>query len=101
MKGNIKLKLQALLTVSYIFSEVVKLYIHETNNVFYDSETRNLSFLQVAADLKILGIKIEGLEEKVSREEIKSLIELGEEQGALNETERNMIDGIIQFDDIL
>lgn len=51
--------------------------------------------------LKILGIKTEGLEEKVSREEIKSLIELGEEQGALNETERNMIDGIIQFDDIL
>ena len=44
--------------------------------------------------LKILGIKSEGLEENVSREEIKSLIELGEEQGALNETERNMIDGI-------
>ncbi len=51
--------------------------------------------------LRILGVKTEGLEEKVSREEIKSLIELGEEQGALNETERNMIDGIIQFDDIL
>lgn len=51
--------------------------------------------------LKILGIRTEGLEEKVSREEIKSLIELGEEQGALNETERSMIDGIIQFDDIL
>lgn len=51
--------------------------------------------------LKILGVKTQGLEEKVSREEIQSLIELGEEQGALNETERNMIDGIIQFDDIL
>ena len=51
--------------------------------------------------LKILGIKTDGIEENVSREEIKSLIELGEEQGALNETERNMIDGIIQFDDIL
>ena len=51
--------------------------------------------------LKILGIKTEGLEEKVSREEIRSIIELGEEQGALNESERNMIDGIIQFDDIL
>ena len=51
--------------------------------------------------LKILGVKTQGLEEKVSREEIQSLIELGEEQGALNKTERNMIDGIIQFDDIL
>lgn len=51
--------------------------------------------------LKVLGIKTKGLEEKVSREEIRSIIELGEEQGALNESERNMIDGIIQFDDIL
>ena len=51
--------------------------------------------------LTILGMKTKGLEETVSREEIQSLIELGEEQGALNETERNMIDGIIQFDDIL
>ena len=33
------------------------MYIHETNNVFYDSETTNLSFLQVAADLKKLGVK--------------------------------------------
>ena len=33
------------------------MYIHETNNVFYDTETNNLSFLQVASDLKKLGIK--------------------------------------------
>lgn len=31
--------------------------INETNNVFYDWETSNLSFLQVASDLKRLGIK--------------------------------------------
>ena len=31
--------------------------INEANNVFYDWETSNLSFLQVASDLKRLGIK--------------------------------------------
>lgn len=51
--------------------------------------------------LRILGMKAEGIEEKVSREEIRSLIEIGEEQGAINETEREMIDGIIEFDDKL
>lgn len=33
------------------------MYIHENNNVFYDTETTNISFLQIAADLKRLGIK--------------------------------------------
>lgn len=51
--------------------------------------------------LSIFGINKEGIEEKVSREEIKSLINLGEEQGAINETERDMIEGIIKFDDVL
>lgn len=49
--------------------------------------------------LKLLGMKTIGIEEKVSREEIISLIEIGKEHGAINESERNMIDGIIEFDD--
>ncbi|MBU3109253.1 hemolysin family protein [Clostridium gasigenes] len=51
--------------------------------------------------LKLIGMKTVGIEEKVSREEIRSLIEIGEEHGAINESERNMIDGIIEFDDKL
>lgn len=51
--------------------------------------------------LKLIGMKTVGIEEKVSREEIRSLIEVGEEQGAINEIERDMIDGIIEFDDKL
>ena len=51
--------------------------------------------------LKLLGVKTEGIEEKISKEEIESLVELGEAQGAINKTERAMIDGIIKFDDIL
>lgn len=49
--------------------------------------------------LKILRINTEGMEEQISREEIRSLIEIGEENGAINQSEREMIDGIIEFDD--
>ena len=49
--------------------------------------------------LKILGLDKEGMEEEISREEIRSLIEIGEENGAINSSEREMIDGIIEFDD--
>lgn len=60
-------------------------------------------FLSLSTNLilKLMGIKTDGVEEKISREEIRSLVELGEEQGTINETERTMIDGIIKFDDIL
>ena len=59
-------------------------------------------FLSISTNsiLRLFGIKDKS-GEKISREEIKSLVELGEEQGAINETERTMIDGIIKFDDIL
>lgn len=49
--------------------------------------------------MKLLGLKTEGVDEQISREEIRSLIEIGEEQGAINKIERKMIDGIIKFDD--
>ena len=60
-------------------------------------------FLSISTNsiLNLFGIKKELTEEKLSREEIKSLVELGEEQGAINETEKTMIDGIIKFDNIL
>ncbi|ASW43470.1 hemolysin family protein [Clostridium isatidis] len=58
-------------------------------------------FLSFSTNLimKIFGFKNEGVEEQISREEIRSLIEIGEENGAINESERDMIDGIIEFDD--
>ncbi|MDV4150970.1 hemolysin family protein [Clostridium sp. AL.422] len=49
--------------------------------------------------LKICRVNTEGIEEQISREEIRSLIEIGEENGAINQSEREMIDGIIEFDD--
>lgn len=53
------------------------------------------------AVLKILGFHTEKLEEQVSEEEIRSLIQVGEENGVINKIEKDMIDGIFQFDDTL
>lgn len=51
--------------------------------------------------LRLFGINSEDLEEKVSEEEIRMMINVGEEAGVINITEKEMIDGIFQFDDTL
>lgn len=51
--------------------------------------------------LKIFSVPTTGVEAKVTLEEIKSIVEVGQEQGIINPTEREMIDGVISFDDIL
>jgi putative hemolysin len=48
--------------------------------------------------VKITGFQTENLEEKVSKEEIRSLIEVGQEHGVINETEKEMIESIFEFD---
>lgn len=49
--------------------------------------------------IKLSGMSQEDLEEKVSREEIRSLVEAGEEHGVINEIEKEMINSIFEFDD--
>lgn len=49
--------------------------------------------------VKFLGLDNDGDEQKVTKEEIKSLIEEGEEYGAINESEKEMIEGIFEFND--
>lgn len=51
--------------------------------------------------VKIFGIKTDNLEEKISEEEIRMMINVGEENGVINETEKDMIDGIFEFDNTL
>lgn len=51
--------------------------------------------------LRAVGIKTDDIEEKISEEEIRSLIEVGKEHGVINETEREMINSIFKFDDKL
>lgn len=50
---------------------------------------------------RLVGISSETLEEEVSLEEIRSIIEVGREKGVINETERDMLDGIFEFDNRL
>jgi putative hemolysin len=54
--------------------------------------------LSTSVLVKLLGLDNENLDEIVTKEELKSFIETGEEQGAINESEKEMIEGIIEFD---
>lgn len=72
--------------------------------LFFSSATKPfVKFLTFSSNilLRIFGITSEDLEEKVSEEEIRMLINVGEETGVINETEKDMIEGIFQFDDTL
>lgn len=51
--------------------------------------------------LRILGMKSEGLEEQISEEEIRSLIEVGQENGVFNKSQKDMITSMFEFDDIM
>lgn len=50
---------------------------------------------------RIFNLKAEGMDEEVTEEEIRMMIDVGEENGVLNETEKEMIDGIFEFDNTL
>lgn len=49
--------------------------------------------------LHLIGMKTENLEEAVSEEEIKKMLETGSENGVFNEIEKEMINSIFSFDD--
>lgn len=50
---------------------------------------------------KLIGIHSDTLDQEVSLEEIKSLIEVGREKGVIKQTERDMLEGILEFDNKL
>lgn len=70
-------------------------------NIFAKLMRPFVSFLSISTNtvLRIIGIKNEGVEEKVTLEEIRSLVEVGHEQGVINPIEREMLDSVISFDD--
>lgn len=51
--------------------------------------------------VRIFHANADQVEEKVTEEEIRMMIHVGEESGVLNETEKEMIDGIFEFDNTL
>ena len=68
--------------ISKIFSPFVKFLTFSTNVV-----------------LTLLKLKEDNIEEKVSKEELRSLVEVGREHGIINEVEKEMIENIIIFDE--
>ncbi|MCB2353236.1 hemolysin family protein [Clostridium estertheticum] len=79
-----------------MFSVVPIMYISKIVTPFVSLLTVSTNIL-----VKITGLGHESKEEKLSKEEIKSLIEVGQEHGVINETEKEMINNIIEFDDKL
>ena len=51
--------------------------------------------------LRIFGMADENVDESLSREEIRSMVESGQENGVFNEIETDMITNIFEFDDSL
>ena len=51
--------------------------------------------------LRVIGMNAKDLEAKVSEEEIRSMIEVGQEAGVFNRKEKEMITSIFEFDDKL
>ncbi len=49
--------------------------------------------------LRLLGVNLEGIEEKVTLEDLKAIVSVVQEQGVINPTEKKMLDSIIVFDD--
>lgn len=62
-----------------------------------------VSFLSASVTLllRLTGVNATNVEEQYSEEEIKSLLELGQETGFIKETWKEMLTSIFKFDDIL
>ncbi len=84
-------------------SEAIALFSVKPVLFFLKLTTPFVKLLTISTNLliRITGLKNDALEEKVSREEIRSLVEVGQEHGAINATERDMIDSIFEFDNKL
>ena len=85
LKSSEKIALSSvgtIVTVSKIFSPFVKFLTFSTNII-----------------LTALKMKEDDIEEKVPKEELRSLVEVGREHGIINEVEKEMIENIIEFDE--
>lgn len=51
--------------------------------------------------VRLFGVDTDDIEEKVTEEEIRMMIDVGQENGVLDVTEKEMINGIFEFDNTL
>lgn len=98
--------------ITLVFGEVIpkKMVVKNPEKIALNSITPiKVTYILMKPFIKILDVTSNTLLKfnntkdisqggKVSKDTIKSLVETGEEQGALNSSERDMIEGIIEFD---
>ncbi|HYE67228.1 MAG TPA: hemolysin family protein [Anaerovoracaceae bacterium] len=72
------------------------LFISKISKPFVWMLSASVAFL-----LRITGVKDTNIEERYSEEEIRSLLEVGQETGLIKETGKEMITSIFEFDDKL
>ncbi len=100
-----------ILVFGELFPKRVALQKSETIAMFLAHPIRFISkimkpfvkLLSISTDslVFLVGLDKEDIEQKVSKEEIKTMVEVGQEHGVINETEKEMIDSIFEFDDKL
>ncbi|MEL7655864.1 MAG: hemolysin family protein [Bacillota bacterium] len=79
-----------------MFSVKPIIFISKVSKPFVWLLSASVAFL-----LRITGVKDTNIEEQYSEEEIKSLLEVGQETGLIKETGKEMITSIFEFDDKL
>jgi len=79
-----------------MFSVVPILYVSKVAIPFVMLLSASINIL-----IKITGLDATNLDEKVSKAELRSLVGVGQQDGIINETEKEMINNVFEFDDKL
>ncbi|MDO5037933.1 MAG: hemolysin family protein [Tissierellia bacterium] len=84
-------------------SEATALRSARIIHIFYKFMSPFVSFLSFSTSLvlKVMGKYSDDVEEKISEEEIKSYLKVGQEQGVINTSGEEMMVNIMDFDDKL
>jgi len=90
-----RLALQKKETIAMVTVKPIN-YIAKIMNPFVKLLSGSINIL-----IKIFGLDNEELKSKVSEEEIRLLIEVGKKDGVINQTEKEMINSIFEFNDKL
>lgn len=82
-------------------SDKIALWVAGTINLFSKIVSPAVSFLTFSTNLivKLLGGQVKATGEQITEEEIRLMINVGEEKGIFQETETEMINSIFEFDD--
>lgn len=100
--------------VTLVFGELVpkriamnnyeKISLSVSKPIYYLSVAMRpfVAFLSASTNtmLKLIGIDPNQQPEEITEEEIRMMIDVGEESGHINQTEKDMINSIFEFDDI-